>query len=162
MFTVTMFLLNIDYTGHLCHEVLGLSLALLFSIHMILNFRWPIQIIKNFKKVKVKSRLMFIIDVAIFISYTITIITGTMIGNEIFRLNLSSLTSMLTHIVTRRLSAILMFIHIGFHLDRIISKIASKKIQKIIYIIYIASTITLASFLSYTLFNSYIWQALRW
>ncbi len=135
---VTILLTSIDKTGRLAHEILGISMAILLIIHIFLNWNWVKQITKNFKKVKKKIKIMYIVNIFTMIIYFDSIVFGIIISNELFRLKTNSnIYLVITHILFGRLSIIVMFIHIGMHLDRMFIKVKSKKLKRFLYCIYI-------------------------
>ena len=61
----------------------------------------------------------------------------------------------LTHEILGKLAIIVMFIHIGMHLDRMFIKIKSKKIKEFLYCIYIIMAGLVSIYSIYTLTHSY-------
>ena len=156
---VTILLTSIDKTGQLAHEILGISMAILLIIHIFLNWNWVKQITKNFKKVNKKTKIMYIVNIFTMIIYFGSIIFGIIISNELFRFKTSSnIYLAITHILLGRLSIIVMFIHIGMHLDRMFIKVKSKKLKRFLYCIYIIIAILVSIYSIYTLTHSYQWM----
>lgn len=69
----------------------------------------------------------------------------------------SNLILVLSHLILGRLSNIIMFIHLGLHLDRIFAKIKNRRVKTLIYTIYIIITFLFAIYLLYTLTHSFQW-----
>ena len=40
LFVVTFLLVNMEITGHLIHEILGIAMAILLLIHIVTNWNW--------------------------------------------------------------------------------------------------------------------------
>lgn len=160
MFFLTFFLMNVNLISPLWHEIFGIVISVLIVIHLILNFRWIKNITKNIKKVKNQTRLLYFVDILTFFSYLVTIVIGILISISIFNFSTSyNPYLMLMHHITGRLSLSLMLLHLGLHLNRIISKITKNEtIKGIIYIIYITIGILITMYLIYTLVRSYVWQ----
>ncbi len=57
MFLVTFALIEMDITGNLIHEILGITIAVLAIIHVILNWKWFKNVSKNLKKVNKKYKI---------------------------------------------------------------------------------------------------------
>lgn len=160
MFILTFFLMNVNLISPLWHEIFGIIISFLIIIHLILNFKWIKNITKNIRKVKNKTRVLYAVDILTFFSYLITIVIGILISINIFNFPTSyNPYLMLTHHITGRLSLSLMLLHLGFHLNKIISKFTKNETTKaIIYIIYITLGVLITMYLTFTLVRSYVWQ----
>ncbi|PKM76474.1 MAG: hypothetical protein CVU90_12435 [Firmicutes bacterium HGW-Firmicutes-15] len=83
-----LFLIMIDpkNTGMTLHEVLGLSVAALFTFHIILNWSWVKSISKNLFNpiLKTKPKLFYVTNVVSFISVMTIIATGIEISQVLF------------------------------------------------------------------------------
>ncbi len=154
----TIFLFDIELIGNLNHEIFGITISILILIHMILNIKWIKQVIKNFKKVNLKTKIMYIIDIFTMSIYFCAIICGIMISDKIFNFHMgSNLYMILSHLIFGRLAIIIMFIHLGLHLDRIFIKVKNSNSKKMLYIIYIIIILLIAIYLMYTLTHSFQW-----
>lgn len=158
MFVITILLMDINTTGRNTHEVLGIALTLFLIIHIILNFKWVSQITKNFKKVKRQTKILYIVDVLVFIVYFITIFLG-LITSSIFDFKISSpIKLMLGHYIFGRLAFVFMLIHLVFHLKFLINKVSKNEtIKMIIYIVYVMFILLISMYLFYTLTKTYLW-----
>lgn len=162
MFFLNFFLMDVNLISPLWHEIFGIVISFLIIFHLVLNFKWIKSVTKNFRKVKIKTKMLFIVDVLTFLSYLVTIMIGILISISIFNFQTSyNPYLMLIHHITGRLSISLMLIHLGFHLNRIITKMTKNETSKgVIYIIYIIISIVITIYLVYTLIKSYVWQSL--
>ena len=139
----TILLTSVDKTGRLAHEILGIFMAILLLIHIFLNWNWIKQITKNFKKVSKKTKIMYIVNIFTMIIY---------LGSILFRLKTNSnIYLVITHILFGRLSLIVMFIHIGMHLDRMLIKIKNKEL-KVFFILCIYNNCDF----NFNIFNMYV------
>lgn len=158
MFLVTFALIEMDITGNLIHEILGITIAVLAIIHVILNWKWFKNVSKNLKKVNKKSKIMWLTDILICLSYLITIVFGILISNEIFTFKLGSNSIIvITHLITGRLSLIFMLIHVGLHLDRMFK---NEILKTVVYILYPIFTVGMTVYLIYALTHSFQWVSL--
>lgn len=158
LFIVTILLFDIELIGNLNHEILGIAISILILIHIILNFKWIKQVTKNFKKVNSKINVTYVVDAFTMLIYLGAIICGVMISDKIFNFHMgSNLYIMLSHLIFGRLAIIIMFIHLGMHLDRLLNKIKSSNFNKVIYIIYIIIILLILIYLIYTLTHSFQW-----
>lgn len=154
----TFVLVNMDITGHLIHEILGITMAILLLIHIVTNWNWIKSVTKNFKKVNKKTKVMYIVNLLTMIVYFGAIFFGIIISHELFKFETSSnYKFVITHIIFGRLAIVVMFLHVGMHLDKIFSKVKNKKIKIILYIIYAIISIALSIYSIYTLTHSFQW-----
>src|SRR5665647_1889456 len=84
-------------TGLAFHEIAGLSILVLFTAHMILNWAWVKGVTKNLfsKKIKRKSKLLYALNTLLLIAASIIIVTGIMISRVVFDFGLNGGSSML-------------------------------------------------------------------
>lgn len=154
----TFVLVNMDITGHLIHEILGITMAILLLIHIVTNWNWIKSVTKNFKKVNKKTKVMYVVNLLTMIVYFGAILFGIIISHELFKFETSSnYKFVITHIIFGRLAIVVMLLHVGMHLDKIFSKVKNKKIKIILYIIYAIISIALSIYSIYTLTHSFQW-----
>lgn len=116
MLIILVLLYNLRFTGVLIHEILGLTIWVLFIIHLIFNIKWIKQITKNIfnKKVKSKIKLFYAVDLIIFISFIVVTITGILISRYIFSFNMNLFN---LHKLSSIVSAVFIIIHLILHTD---------------------------------------------
>ena len=154
----TFVLVNMDITGHLIHEILGISMAILLLIHIVTNWNWIKNVTKNFKKVNKKTKIMYIVNILTMIIYFGAILFGIIISHELFKFETSSnYKFVITHVIFGRLAIIVMLMHIGMHLNRILKKVKNKNIKYGLYIIYILVSVLISTYSIYTLTHSFQW-----
>jgi hypothetical protein len=87
-------------TGLAFHEIAGLSILVLFTAHMILNWTWVKSITKNFlsKKIKRKSKLLYALNTLLLIAVSTIIVTGIMISRVVFDFGLNGSSSVFSAI----------------------------------------------------------------
>ena len=154
----TFVLVNMDITGHLIHEILGISMAILFLIHIVTNWNWIKNVTKNFKKVNKKAKIMYVVNILTMIIYFGAILFGIIISHELFKFETSSnYKFVITHVIFGRLAIIVMFMHIGMNLNRIFKKVKNKNIKYVLYIIYILVSVLISTYSIYTLTHSFQW-----
>ena len=154
----TFVLVNMDITGHLIHEILGITMAILLLIHIVTNWNWIKSVTKNFKKVNKKTKVMYVVNLLTMIVYFGAILFGIIISHELFKFETSSnYKFVITHIIFGRLAIVIMLLHVVMHLDRMFKKVKNKKIKAILYIIYIILAILISAYSIYTLTHSFQW-----
>lgn len=117
MTILLILLMRIIFLNSKLHELIGLVTFGLFILHKFFNYKTIVQTIKNFKKIKIKNKIGFIIDIVILIIFILLFISSLFISNKIFNfLNISSTYnwSDLHHFLSYLL-LIFISIHIGFH-----------------------------------------------
>lgn len=154
----TFVLVNMDITGHLIHEILGITLAILLLIHIVTNWNWIKSVTKNLKKVNKKTKVMYVVNLLTMVVYFGAILFGIIISHELFKFKTSSnYKFVITHIIFGRLAIVVMLLHVGMHLDRMFKKVKNKNIKIILYIIYIILAILISAYSIYTLTHSFQW-----
>lgn len=154
----TFVLVNMDITGHLIHEILGISMAILLLIHIVTNWNWIKNVTKKLKKVNKKTQIMYIVNILTMIIYFGAILFGIIISHELFKFETSSnYKFVITHVIFGRLAIIVMLMHLGMHLNRIFKKVKNKNIKYGLYIIYILVSILISTYSIYTLTHSFQW-----
>lgn len=85
-------------TGLAFHEIAGLSILVLFTVHMTLNWAWVKNITKNLfsKKIKRKSKLLYALNTLLLIAVSTIIVTGIMISRVVFDFGLNGGSSVLS------------------------------------------------------------------
>lgn len=157
---VTFLLVNVDITGRLLHEILGISISILLIIHIFTNWKWIKSVTKNFKKVNKKNKMMYIVCIITMVAYFGAIIFGIIVSDEIFKFKTSSnFKFILIHIIFGKIAVITMLLHLGLNLDIIFVKIKNKKIKAILKLIYIIFAIIISIYLIYTLTHSFQWMS---
>lgn len=122
--TIFMILLmRISFLNFKLHELIGMITFVLFIVHKIFNYNTIKQILKKWYVLSFKIRFGFILDNIIFINFILLLISSVMISNNIFKfLNINSdiIWSDLHHLFAHTI-LILISIHIGLHLENLLS-----------------------------------------
>ena len=159
LFAVTFLLVNIEITGNLIHEILGITMAILLLIHIVTNWNWIKSVTKNFKKVNKKTKIMYVVNLLTMIVYFGAILFGMIISHELFKFETSSnYKFVITHIIFGRLAIIVMFLHIGMHLSMGFKKIKNKAIKIVLYAIYIIIATASSIYSIYVLTHNFWWM----
>lgn len=87
-------------TGLVFHEIAGLAIFALFAFHIILNWAWVKSVTKNLftAKIRTKSRMMYLLNLALLISAGTIIFTGIMISRVVFDFGLNGDTHTLASV----------------------------------------------------------------
>lgn len=125
-----MILMNIRFTGMKLHEVLGITIFIIFIIHNLLNIKIIKSYFKNLfnKKLKTRYKVLFILDIILFIFMLGIFINGVLISNYLFKNILISNIGIYKKI-HKFLSwwfLVLIAVHLGFHLNVIMLHIKNK------------------------------------
>ncbi|MBL7005884.1 MAG: DUF4405 domain-containing protein [Spirochaetia bacterium] len=77
-------LMDLQIIGLALHEVLGLILYVLFVMHKYINRKWIVGIGRAFfRKIPLKTRLNYILDLFMLIGFTLIIVSGAFISRTI-------------------------------------------------------------------------------
>ena len=117
-----MFVVEMEehFTGLALHELLGLTFAVAFLLHIILHWDWVVNITRTFfKKLLHESRLNYVLNMALFADMAFVTVSGILISRTIglnlslaqdFRRTLQSL-----HMVGSELVLIIVALHVAMH-----------------------------------------------
>ena len=151
MFISMILLMKTNITGLQLHEILGICLFIIFIIHKIINFKWVKSVGKNIlnKNMKSKSKIMFSLDLILFVFIILNVITGILVSKfilvSITANNIETVT--ILHKFFAWWSLILISIHIGLHWENFVNyferKFKSLKENKILHILFILLYITI-------------------
>lgn len=118
------------------HEIIGISLIILLTIHLIQNKRY----IKTISKTKTKN-ILYITNIFLLITFTLTILTGLLSSQLISILNIHQIATNYLHKILAYITLIFISIHLGLNLNKIINKIEkkikNKKVEQVIILIII-------------------------
>lgn len=128
------FLFNKQVLGGMkFHEIAGLAIGVAVLVHVLLNYKWVVNVSKSIfsKKVTLRTRLVYILNILLLIDMAIIIISGIGISKILFP-NLGFYNSFLnqrTHISAAFIALTLIGIHLGLHWKWVIN--VFKKIIKL-------------------------------
>jgi hypothetical protein len=100
------------------HEILGVIIIPLVSIHLILNRKWIKSAVKNIihGKANDKSRYMFFLSLGLFLSLVITMVSGFLISQFLIPSEVVPAPMQILHRLAAMVCAILIVLHIRLHL----------------------------------------------
>ena len=120
-------LLYLGFTGGLIHEWLGIVFTVVVFVHLMFNFKWIKAITKNFDNVNQKVKTLYLLNIVVFISYFITIITGILISKYIFLfITVSTSLTLILHYIFGYISLVLTFAHLVLHYKEINNTLKNK------------------------------------
>lgn len=119
MITVLSLMYNHHALGMTFHEVGGLILIGVFVIHILLNRKWVAGITKKLFQSgpAVRTKISYVINLLLVISFLIVGISGILISKVVFHLNISTggINWKGLHIGAAALAMVLVGIHAGMH-----------------------------------------------
>lgn len=121
MFVVFLIATAPRLSGLAIHEWLSLTLAAAIVTHLLLHWQWIIGVGKRLfaKKTTWRSRLNYLLNVLLFVAFTVTIATGILISQEalpLFGLTMTSDRSLkLLHHQASDLTVLLLGLHVAIH-----------------------------------------------
>lgn len=144
MYIFFIILMGHHITENLIHEILGTGIIILFIIHNLLNIKFYKAIFKG--KYNFKRLFLTLIDILLLFSMIGIIISSIIISNDVFSfLNIQTTSfDLKMHMLSTSWAFIIMSIHLGLHLNALISKINKKmKNSTFEYIYYLVFLLTL-------------------
>ncbi len=110
--------MNVRFTGIPIHEWLGIAFGTALIYHLMLHWKWIVQITKRlFTQLPAKQRLRYIVDLLLFVDMVIVVITGIWISRVVAQqLNIPSLRTRYfdwLHETSAELAIILVGLHIA-------------------------------------------------
>lgn len=151
-------LMGYHLTENNTHEILGTITFILFIVHHILNRKWYKTIFKG--KYNFRRTFMLIINILLFISMLGMMISGIMLSTYVFSfLNIpTTMFARKLHMVSTSWGFVLMTIHLGLHLQLVLSKWSKKlKSSSFDYVYYLLLFISFI-FGCYSLIKIKIWE----
>jgi len=136
MYLLFIILMGHHITGNHIHEILGTGTIVLFIIHNIINIKFYKVIFKG--KYNLKRVFLTLIDILLLFCMIGIIISSIIISNDVFAF-LKIQTTILglkLHMLSTSWGFVIMSIHLGLHLNVLISKINKKMKNSIFEYIY--------------------------
>ncbi|CDM68043.1 putative membrane protein [Clostridium bornimense] len=125
MTIIYLLLMTLSITGVLVHEILGVAILVLVMIHIIYHKQWLKVVGQGIfnNRIKVRAKVMWIVDIVMIISMLIIIVTGIGISKYIFSfLNIGNSNIMKSlHVSASYIFLISISIHIGFHFNWVLN-----------------------------------------
>lgn len=118
MTAILLLLMNLAWTGLVWHEVLGLSIVIFFTVHLVINRQWISSVARNFRTIKSrKTQLMFMLNLLLGLAMLTAVLTGVLISQYLFPgfTDTSFDTWYNIHAIASWLSLIIVVIHTGLH-----------------------------------------------
>lgn len=99
------------------HEIGGLALLGAFVFHLILNHKWITGVTKKLfsKTLPTKTRLGYIVDALLLVSFILIGLSGIFISKIVFHLNGGGMAWRTVHDAAAAVLLILMGVHLGLH-----------------------------------------------
>jgi Cytochrome b subunit of formate dehydrogenase len=128
MTIIYIILMDINITGVLWHELLGLFIFGLFIVHNLLNKQWIRSVASSFIKSRAKMKFMFILDILLLVFMSITIVSGILISRSLFPFLASNNIGLWSSLHTSFSfsSLILISIHLGLHWKSVLLAVRRK------------------------------------
>ena len=123
MYLFFIVLMGPHITGNLIHEILGTGLIILFIAHNIINFNFYKSLFKG--KYNLKRILLTLIDISLLFCMIGIIVSALIISSEVFAfLNIQTTPfGLKLHMLSTSWGFIIMSIHLGLHLNKLIDKV---------------------------------------
>lgn len=130
---------NFLFPAEIVHEILGVGLFVLWSVHFFLNRRWYGAIFKG--KYNPYRVMQTVINCCILICTIFLMITGIILSNHLFIfLNIQSGLGFarIAHLLSSHWYYLFMSLHIGLHMGRLFQNVVTKIFPRIILVLVCA------------------------
>ena len=130
---------NFLFPADIVHEILGVGLFVLWSVHIFLNRRWYGAIFKG--KYNPYRIMQTVINCCILICTIFLMISGIILSNQLFTfLNIQSGLGFarIAHLLSSHWYYLFMSLHIGLHMGRLFQNVAAKIFPRIILVLVCA------------------------
>ena len=124
---------NFLFPAEIVHEILGVGLFVLWSVHIFLNRRWYVAIFKG--KYNPYRIMQTVINCCILICTIFLMISGIILSNQLFTfLNIQSGLGFarIAHLLSSHWYYLFMSLHIGLHMGRLFQNVAAKILPRIL------------------------------
>ena len=127
---------NFLFPAEIVHEILGVGLFVLWSVHFFLNRRWYGAIFKG--KYNPCRIMQTVINCCILICTIFLMISGIILSNQLFTfLNIQSGLGFarIAHLLSSHWYYLFISLHIGLHMGRLFQNVATKKLPCILLVL---------------------------
>lgn len=127
---------NFLFPAEIVHEILGVGLFVLWSVHIFLNRRWYGAIFKG--KYNPYRIMQTVINCCILICTIFLMISGIILSNQLFTfLNIQSGLGFarIVHLLSSHWYYLFMSLHIGLHMGRLFQNVATKILPRILLVL---------------------------
>ena len=124
---------NFLFPAEIVHEILGVALFVLWTVHIALNRRWYGAIFKG--KYNPYRIMQSVINCCILICTIFLMISGIILSNQLFTfLNIQSGLGFarIAHLLSSHWYYLFMSLHIGLHMGRLFQNVAAKILPRIL------------------------------
>ena len=130
---------NFLFPAEIIHEILGVVLCVLWTVHIALNRRWYGAIFKG--KYNPYRIMQTVINCCILLCTIFLMISGIILSNQLFTfLNIQSGLGFarIAHLLSSHWYYLFMSLHIGLHMGRLFQNVAAKIFPRIILVLVCA------------------------
>lgn len=127
---------NFLFPAEIVHEILGVGLFVLWSVHIFLNRRWYSAIFRG--KYNPYRIMQTVINCGILICTIFLMISGIILSNQLFTfLNIQSGLGFarIAHLLSSHWYYLFMSLHIGLHMGRLFQNVAAKILPRILLVL---------------------------
>lgn len=123
-------LMGYSLVGELYHEIIGVSIGVMFAVHILLNRKWFSSLFRG--KYPLRRIVTTIVDLLLLICVLTSMISGIFLSKYVFRfLGISALSSLMRtlHMLAAYWGLLLMSFHAGTHGGMMLSKLRNKPVR---------------------------------
>lgn len=123
-------LMGYSLVGELYHEMVGVAMGILFTVHLILNRKWFAALFKG--SYHAGRVVRTIVNILLILCVLTSMVSGIFLSKYVFRfLGIGALSSLMRtlHMLAAYWGFVLMSFHAGTHGERVLSKFRKKPIR---------------------------------
>lgn len=123
-------LMGYSLVGELYHEIIGISMAVLFAVHITLNRKWFANIFKG--RYNARGIVTTAVNLLLILCVLTSMVSAIFISKHIFSflgINFGSAVMRKLHMLAAYWGFLLMSLHAGMHGGRMIGKIQNKAVE---------------------------------
>lgn len=137
MVLILPLLMGYSLVGELYHEIIGVTIAVMFTAHIILNRKWFSSLFKG--KYNLRRIVTTVVNCLLIVCVLTSMVSGIFLSKHVFRfLGISVLSSLMRtlHMLAAYWGLLLMSFHAGTHGGMMLSKIRKKPIRIVICTVF--------------------------
>ena len=158
MFILFIILMGYHITENKIHEILGVITFIFFILHHVVNIKWYKTLFKG--KYSFYRVFQILIDAFLFIAMIGIIVSSIMISSNVFSfLNIkTTMFARSLHMLSTSWTFVLMAIHLGLHLNIMLSKFTKKMKNSTFEYVYYLIMVLLIIFGIYAFIDNELWK----
>lgn len=132
-------LMGYSLVGELYHEIIGISMAVLFTAHIVLNRKWFTALFRG--RYGARRIVTTVVNLLLMLCVLTSMVSGIFLSKYVFRfLGIHALSSLMRtlHMLAAYWGLLLMSFHAGTHSSKVFSELKNKPVRFTAFIMFAA------------------------